>query len=122
MPLLAVLSEVIVGQEGHCQWNIWLWRREVAVDQGLVEDVESSAAARFFQICGHTPDCIHLEVRVAAAFYLFGCLKRGCSVFGKVAKKLEGVMLGGSVEVWFSEGVLACRRRRKSRLWVASLE
>ena len=28
-------------------------------------------------------------------------------MFGKVAKKLEGVMLSGSVEVWFSEGVLA---------------
>ena len=66
-PLLAVLSEVIVGQERHCQWNIWLWRREVAVDQGFVKDVESSAAARFFQICGHAPYCVHLEVCVAAA-------------------------------------------------------
>ena len=66
-PLLAVLSEVIVGQEGHCQWNIWLWRREVAVDQGFVEDVESSAAARFFQIRGHAPYCVHLEVCVAVA-------------------------------------------------------
>ena len=28
-------------------------------------------------------------------------------MFGKVAKKLEGVMFSGSVEVWFSEGVLA---------------
>ena len=28
-------------------------------------------------------------------------------MFGKVAEKLEGVMLGGGVEVWFSEGVLA---------------
>ena len=44
---------------------------------------------------------------MAAASYLFCCLKGGCGVFGKVAKKLEGVMLSGSVEVWFSEGVLA---------------
>ena len=66
-PLLAVLSEVVVGQEGHCQWDVWFWRREVAVDQGFVEDVESSAAARFFQVCGHAPDCIDFEVRVAAA-------------------------------------------------------
>ena len=66
-PLLAVLSEVVVGQEGHCQWNIWFWRCEVAVDQGFVEDVESSAAARFFQVCGHAPDCIDFEVGVAAA-------------------------------------------------------
>ena len=106
-PLLAVLGKVFVGQEGHCQWDVRFWWREVAVDQGFVEDVESSAAARFFQVCGHTPDCIHLEVRVAAAAYLFCCLKGGCSVFGKVAKKLKGVMLGGGVEVWFSEGVLA---------------
>ena len=28
-------------------------------------------------------------------------------MFGEVAKKLEGVMPGGGVEVWFSEGVLA---------------
>ena len=28
-------------------------------------------------------------------------------MFGEVTKELEGVMLSGSVEVWFSEGVLA---------------
>ena len=28
-------------------------------------------------------------------------------MLGKIAKKLEGVMPSGSVEVWFSEGVLA---------------
>ena len=28
-------------------------------------------------------------------------------MFGKVAEKLEGVMLGGGVKVWFSECVLA---------------
>ena len=54
----------------HC-WqgtvNGMFWRREVAVDQGFVEDVESSAAARFFQVCGHAPDWIDFEVRVAAA-------------------------------------------------------
>ena len=66
-PLLAVLGKVVMGQEGHCQWDVWLWWREVAVDQGFVENVKSSAAARFFQIRGHTPYCIHLEVRVAAA-------------------------------------------------------
>ena len=66
-PLLAVLGKVVMGQEGHCQWDVRLWWREVAVDQGFVENVKGSAAARFFQIRGHTPDCIHLEVRVAAA-------------------------------------------------------
>ena len=28
-------------------------------------------------------------------------------MFGEVAEDLEGVMLRGSVQVWFSEGVLA---------------
>ena len=28
-------------------------------------------------------------------------------MFGKVAEKLKGVMLGGGVKVWFSECVLA---------------
>ena len=28
-------------------------------------------------------------------------------MFGKVAEKGKGVMLGGGVEVWFSKGVLA---------------
>ena len=66
-PLLAVLGKIVVGQERHCQWNIWFWRCKVAVDQGFVEDVESSAAARFFEVCGHAPDCIDFKVRVAAA-------------------------------------------------------
>ena len=66
-PLLAVLGKVVMGQEGHCQWDVWFWWREVAVDQGFVEDVESTAAARFFEVCSHAPDCIDFEVRVAAA-------------------------------------------------------
>ena len=66
-PLLAVLGEIVVGQEWHCQWNIWFWRCEVAVEKGFVEDVESSAAAGFFKVCGHAPDCVDFKVRVAAA-------------------------------------------------------
>ena len=65
--MLAVLGKVVMGQERHCQWDVWLWWREIAVEQGFVENVKGSAAARFFQIRGHTPDCIHLEVCVAAA-------------------------------------------------------
>ena len=34
-------------------------------------------------------------------------------MFGKVAEKLEGVMLGGGVKVWFSEGVLALPQASK---------
>ena len=65
-PLLAVLGEIVVGQEWYCQWNIWFWRCEVAVEEGFVEDVESSAAAGFFKVCGHAPDGIDFKVRVAA--------------------------------------------------------
>ena len=106
-PLLAVLGKVVMGQEGRCQWDVRLWWCEIAVDQGFVENVESAAAARLVQIRGHAPYCVHLEVCVAAASELLGCLKRGCGVFGEVAEDLEGVMLRGSVKVWFSEGVLA---------------
>ena len=35
-PLLAVLGEIVVGQEWHCQWNIWFWRGEVAVEKALL--------------------------------------------------------------------------------------
>ena len=112
-PLLAVLGEIVVGQEWHCQWNSWFWRCEVAVEKGCVEDVESSAAAGFFKVCGHAPDGIDFKVRVAAASWLFGCFKGGCCVFGKVAEKLEGVMLGGGVKVWFSECVLALPKASK---------
>ena len=66
-PLLAVLGEIVVGQNWHGKWNIWFWRCEVAVEKGFVEDVESSAAAGFFKVCGHTSDCIDFKVRVAAA-------------------------------------------------------
>ena len=34
-------------------------------------------------------------------------------MFGKVAEKLEGVMLGGGVKVWFSDGVLALPKASK---------
>ena len=34
-------------------------------------------------------------------------------MFGKVAEKLEGVMLGGGMKVWFSECVLALPKASK---------
>ena len=38
-PLLAVLGEIFMGQKWDCEWNIWLGRRKVAVEQGFVDDV-----------------------------------------------------------------------------------
>ena len=65
-PLLAVLGEIVVGQEWYCQWNIWFWWCKVAVEEGFVEDVETSAAAGFFKVGGHAPDSIDFKVRVTA--------------------------------------------------------
>ena len=66
-PLLAVFGEIVVGQEWHCQWNIWFWRREIAVEEGFVDDVKSPAAAGFFKIGGHAPDGVDFKVRATAA-------------------------------------------------------
>ena len=66
-PLLAVFGEIVVGQNWHGKWNIWFWRREVAVEEGFVDDVKSSAAAGFLKVGGHTPDGIDFKVGVAAA-------------------------------------------------------
>ena len=38
-PFLAVLGEIFMGQKWDCEWNIWLGRRKVAVEQGFVENV-----------------------------------------------------------------------------------
>ena len=66
-PLLAVFGEIVVGQKWHGKWNIWFWRREVAVEEGFVDDVKSSAAAGFLKVGGHTPDGVDFKVRVTAA-------------------------------------------------------
>ena len=66
-PLLAVLGEIVVGQEGHGQGDVRFWWCEVAVEEGFVDDVESSAAAGFFKVGGHTPDGVDFKVRVTAA-------------------------------------------------------
>ena len=106
-PLLAVFGKVVVRQERHRQRDVGFWWCKIAIKEGFVDDVESSAAAWFFEIGGHTPDGIDFELSVATAPQLFGCFKGGCCVFSEVAEKCESVMFGGSVKVWFSEGVLA---------------
>ena len=44
---------------------------------------------------------------MATAAQLFCCFKGGCRVFGEVAEECESVVFGGSVKVWFSDGLLA---------------
>ena len=68
--------------------------------------MESSTAARVFEIGGHTPDGVDFKISVLATAQLFGCFEGGRCMFGKVAEERESVMLGRGVEVWFSEGVL----------------
>ena len=53
-PLLAVFCEVVVRQERHCERDVWFGWCKIA--EGFVDDVESSAAAWFFEIGGHAPD------------------------------------------------------------------
>ena len=66
-PLLTVLGKVVVGEKWHSQWNIGLWWGEVAVEKGFVDDVEGSAATRFLEVGGHTPNRINFQVSVSAA-------------------------------------------------------
>ena len=40
---------------------------KIAVKEGFVDDMESPAAAWFFEIGGHTPDGVDFKVRVTAA-------------------------------------------------------
>ena len=66
-PLLAVLGEIVVGQEWHCQWDVRFGWCEVAVEEDFVDDVESSTAAGLFEVSGHAPDGVDFKVSVAAA-------------------------------------------------------
>ena len=97
---LAMFGKVIVRQERYCQWDVRFGWCKIAIKEGFVDDVESSAAAWFFEIGGHTPDSVDFEVSVATTAQLFGCFKGGGCVFSEVAKKCESVVFGGSVKVW----------------------
>ena len=59
-PLLAMLCEVLVRQEGRCERNVWLGWCKIAEKEGFVDDVECPAAAWFFQIGGHAPDGVDI--------------------------------------------------------------
>ena len=106
-PLLAVFCKVVVRQERHCERDVWFGWCKIAEKEGFVDDVESSAAAWFFKIGGHAPDGVDFQVCMAAAAQLFCSFKGGCRMFGEVAEECESVVFGGSVKVWFSDGLLA---------------
>ena len=55
-PLLAVFCEVVVRQERHCERDVRFGWCKITEKEGFVDDVESSAAAWFFEIGGHAPD------------------------------------------------------------------
>ena len=90
-PLFTVFGKLLVGQEWYGEGDVGLGWTEVAVLEGLVDDVERSAAARLFQVGCHSSDGVDLQVSMLAAAQLFGCFKGCPCVFGEIAKKSEGV-------------------------------
>ena len=66
-PLLAVFSEIVMGQKWHGEWDVGFGWREVAIKEGFVDNVKSSTAGGFFKVGGHTPDGIDFKVCTAAA-------------------------------------------------------
>ena len=105
-PLFAVSGEMVMGEEGDGEGDVWLGWGKVAVFESLVDNVKSSAASGFFQVGCHASDGVDFQVSVCAAAQLFGGFKGGSSVFGEVAKKGEGVQTGGSEKMWFVDGML----------------
>ena len=49
-PLLAVSGKLIVSQEWYGEGDVWLGWTEVAVLEGLVDDVECSTPSRLLQV------------------------------------------------------------------------
>ena len=66
-PLLTVFGKLLVGQEWYGERDVGLGWAEVAVLEGLVDDVERSAAARLFQVGCHSSDGVDLQVSMLAA-------------------------------------------------------
>ena len=79
---------------------------QVAVLRGLVNNAQGPGATGFFKVGGHTSDGVKFEVCVAATAELFCCFERSGGVFGKIAEKGEGVVLGRGKEVWLLDGLL----------------
>ena len=88
-PLFTMLGELIVGQKWDGKRDVWLQWGEVAVFEGLVDDVECPTASGLFEVGCHASYGVDLQVSMFAATQLLGCFK-GCSgVFGEVAKECE---------------------------------
>ena len=88
-PLLTMLGELIVSQKWDGKRDVWLRWGEVAVLEGLVDDVECPTASGLFEVGCHASYGVDLQVSMFAATQLLGCFK-GCSgVFGEVAKECE---------------------------------
>ena len=107
-PLFTVLGEKVVGEKWNGEWDVRFWRTQVAVFERLVDDVQCSAAAGFFQVGGHTSDGIDFQVCAFAATELLGCFK-GCQcVLREIAEESERVEPSGGEEVRFEVYVGAC--------------
>ena len=105
-PLFTVFGKMVVGQERYGEGDVGLGRAEIAILEGLVDDVECSAASRLLQVGCHSADGINLQVCVFAAAQLFCCFKGCSSVFGEIAEKGEGVQSSGCEKMWFVDGML----------------
>ena len=112
-PLLAVLCEIWMSQEGHGERNVGFGRGQIPVVECFVDNVQCSSATWLFKIGGHTSDGINFEVCVASTAELLGCFEGGKRVFGEIAKEGEGMVLGRSKEVWFTEGLLSSAKLAK---------
>ena len=121
-PLFTVFGKLVVGQKRYGKGDVGLGWTEVAVLEGLVDNVECSAATRLFQVGGHSSDGVDLKVGMFAAAQLFGCFKRGQGAFSEIAKESEGMESSGGEEMWFVMACCRLRSLRKSRLWVARRE
>ena len=105
-PLFTVFGKLVVGQKRYGEGDVGLGWTEVAVLEGLVDNVECSAATRLFQVGGHSSDGVDLKVGMFAAAQLFGCFKGGQGVFSEIAKESEGMESSGGEEMWFVNGML----------------
>ena len=64
---------------------------EVAVLEGLVDDMECSTASRLLQVGCPSSDGVDLQVSVLAAAQLLGCFEGCPRVFGEIAEEGERV-------------------------------
>ena len=105
-PLFAVSGKLLVGQERYGEGDVWLGRTEVALLEGLVDNMECSAASRLLQVGCHSSHGVDLQVSVLAAAQLLGCFKGCPRVFGEIAEKSERVQSSGGEEMWLVDGML----------------